>query len=164
MFSLPLLLLYMEKLLQAQTTFNAALLSFQNASSEQKSRVRNLEMPCWILECPEDSDKATANTPVWSRVMFFHESSSLEWCSNYIRKVMRCTGAVLVDVVWNSSGLNETGRYWYVMKWFPCLFCHFQRCCRACVAHAAGAFDGLDGQTNPLNYKWKSPGLSFGTE
>lgn len=46
MFSLPSLLLYMEKLLQAQTTFNGALLSSQNASSEQKSRVRSLEIPC----------------------------------------------------------------------------------------------------------------------
>lgn len=46
MFSLPSLLLYMEKLLQAQTTFDAALLWSQNASREEKSRVRSLEVPC----------------------------------------------------------------------------------------------------------------------
>lgn len=63
---------------------------------------------------------------------------------------MRCTGAVMVDMVSNASGLNEAGRYWWLGKVLIChevifLFCHFHRCCRACVAHAAGTFDGLDG-------------------
>lgn len=107
-----------EKLLLTQTIFDAVLWKFQSRLHQvkQKSRVRSWEMLYWITGYYWDNDKATKSRTLWMRVIFLPESVSVDWCPTYIRKIVRCTDAMMIDMVWDVKELNEAGRYQWAGK------------------------------------------------